>query len=129
MFKKYGAPYLEHLFKEEDDSANAVMRMNFEQWKNGDTGHQLIDDYMKALSNTGFLSNYGRVLTATFLVHVMKIDWMKGAAYFEEKLVDYTAASNWGNWECIANSVSGTKSKNGFDVDKYLKILNIPAVA
>lgn len=129
MFKKHGAPYLDVVHQNENDGISALASLSFEQWKNGDTGHQLIDGYMKTLSDTGFLSNYGRVLTATFLVHVMKVDWMKGAAYFEEKLVDYTAASNWGNWECIANSISGMKSKNGFDVDKHLKILNIPAVA
>lgn len=128
MFKKHGAPYLESttLVLETDDT---VSSSSFEQWKAGETGHALVDGYMKSLAETGYLSNYGRVLAATFLVHVLKYDWMKGAAYFEEQLVDYTAASNWGNWKCIADSVSGMKSKNGFDVDKYLKILNIPAVA
>jgi len=128
MFKKHGAPYLESTAPvlAKDDTISTA---SFEQWKSGETGHSLIDGYMKSLAETGYLSNYGRVLTATFLVHVLKYDWMKGAAYFEEQLVDYTAASNWGNWKCIADSISGLKSKNGFDVDKYLKILNIPAVA
>ena len=128
MFKKHGAPYLEGTtpVASKDD---AVLDASFEQWKKGETGHELVDGYMKSLAETGYLSNYGRVLVATFLVHVLKLNWMKGAAYFEEQLVDYTASSNWGNWKCVADSVSGIKSKNGFDVDKYLKILNIPAVA
>lgn len=128
MFKKHGAPYLEStspVMDFEDTASDA----SFEQWKNGETGHALVDGYMKSLAETGYLSNYGRVLAATFLVHVLKYNWMKGAAYFEEQLIDYTAASNWGNWKCIADSISGLKSKNGFDVDKHLKILNIPAVA
>jgi deoxyribodipyrimidine photo-lyase len=125
MFKKHGASYLESATA----SDVVVLNTSFEQWKRGETGHMLVDGYMKLLADTGYLPNYGRVLAATFLVHVIKIDWMKGAAYFEAQLVDYTAASNWGNWKCIADSVSGMKSKNGFDVDKYLKILNIPAVA
>jgi len=128
MFKKHGAPYLEQILPSEEQG-NTMEYRNLELWKNGETGHAVVDSYMKALNEDGFISSYGRVLTATYLVHVMKVDWTKGAAYFEEQLVDYTAASNWGNWECIASSVSGSKSKNGFDVDKHLKILNGPAVA
>jgi deoxyribodipyrimidine photo-lyase len=129
MFKKHGAPYLEQVLPAVEEFSNASERQNLELWKNGETGHDMIDGYMKTLKDEGYISNYGRVLTATFLVHVLKSDWTKGAAYFEERLIDYSAASNWGNWECIASSVSGSKSKNGFDVDKHLKILNVPAVA
>jgi len=125
MFKKHGASYLESSLALDQAAENP----SFEQWKRGETGHEQIDGYMKMLAETGYLPSYGRVLAATFLVHVIKVDWMKGAAYFEAQLVDYTASSNWGNWKCIADSVSGMKSKNGFDVDKFLKILNIPAVA
>lgn len=125
MFKKHGASYLENTVSKEDATPDS----SFEQWKRGETGNVQVDAYMKLLADTGYLPSYGRVLAATFLVHVIKTDWMKGAAYFEAQLVDYTASSNWGNWKCIADSVSGMKSKNGFDVDKYLKILNIPAVA
>jgi len=125
MFKKHGASYLENTVSKEDTTLDS----SFEQWKRGETGNVQVDAYMKLLADTGYLPSYGRVLAATFLVHVIKTDWMKGAAYFEAQLVDYTASSNWGNWKCIADSVSGMKSKNGFDVDKYLKILNIPAVA
>jgi len=129
MFKKHGVPYLEHTTDAAAPVVDPILEASFEQWKRGETGHILVDGYMKSLAETGYLSGYGRILAATFLVHVIKYDWMKGAAYFEETLVDYTAASNWGNWKCIADSVSGLKSKNGFDVDKHLKILNIAAVA
>lgn len=129
MFKKHGAPYLEQVLPPSVEERNAKEYRNLELWRNGETGHEVIDGYMKALNEEGFMSNYGRVLTATYLVHILKIDWTMGAAYFEEKLADYSAASNWGNWECIASSISGSKSKNGFDVDKHLKILNGPAVA
>lgn len=129
MFKKHGAAYLENTVSDGGEGESAIVDASYEQWKRGETGHGIIDGYMKSLAETGYLSNYGRMLAATFLIHVIKFDWMKGAAYFEEHLLDYTAASNWGNWKCIADSVSGVKSKNGFDVDKYLKVLNIPAVA
>ena len=43
-------------------------------------------------------SNRGRQNVASYLVLDLGVDWRKGAAYFEEKLVDYTPEANWGNW-------------------------------
>jgi len=35
-------------------------------------------------------------------VNDLGVNWKAGAAYFEEKLIDYSPASNWGNWTYIA---------------------------
>ncbi len=35
---------------------------------------------------------------ANYLVKTLGGDWRIGAAYFEEQLIDYDPASNWGNW-------------------------------
>lgn len=129
MFKKHGAPYLEQVLPNSEDTMEETALQKLESWKNGETGHALVDGFMKVLNSEGYISNHGRVLTATYLVHVMKLDWTKGAAYFEETLIDYSASSNWGNWESIASCVAGSKSKNGFDVEKPLKILKVQAVA
>jgi deoxyribodipyrimidine photo-lyase len=60
-----------------------------EAWKNGLTGIPFIDANMKELNETGFMSNRGRQNAASFLIKDLKVDWRKGAAYFEEKLIDY----------------------------------------
>jgi deoxyribodipyrimidine photo-lyase len=123
MFKKHGADYLaEPILKLELD-AGLDQDLAFAAWKSGNTGHARIDGLMNELNETGFLSHSARILVATFLIHVLKVNWMKGAAYFEEKLIDYTTASNWGNWACIANGGKDLKSKHNFDVDKQLKLL------
>jgi deoxyribodipyrimidine photo-lyase len=96
-----------------------------EQWKNGETGHQLVDGYMKELLSTGFINHAGRLLVATYLVYVSKIHWTNGAAYFEEKLIDYSAASNWGNWANVAGAGLDLKSKTMFDLDKQIKVLDV----
>ena len=68
---------------------------------------------MKELKETGYLSNRGRQLVASCLVNELSIDWRYGAAYFEEQLIDYDPAVNWGNWQYISGVGSDPRSNNG----------------
>jgi deoxyribodipyrimidine photo-lyase len=63
------------------------------------------------LNATGYISNYNRQIVAIFLVKELNVDWKKGAAYFEEKLIDYSPASNWGNWAFIAGVNDARESR------------------
>jgi len=66
---------------------------------------------MHELNATGYIDNQSRQIVAGFLVNELKIDWKKGAAYFEEKLIDYSPASNWGNWAFIAGINDARESR------------------
>ena len=70
----------------------------FQRWKDGETGDDFVDANMRELKTTGFMSNRGRQNVASFLVHQLKTDWRKGAAWFESMLLDYDVCSNYGNW-------------------------------
>lgn len=125
MFKKHGVGF----FRDQDadlDMSHAFEAPdpNLEKWKAGHTGNSVVDKFMFDLNSTGFIPHTGRLLVATFLVHVLKIHWTYGAAYFEEKLIDYAPASNWGNWASIAGVSKDAKPKNGFDLNKQIKILD-----
>lgn len=125
MFKKHGIAFFKEDEPEKDALiATAVINPTLEKWKAGDTGHPIVDKYMYELNATGFIPHIGRLLVATYLVYVLKIHWVSGAAYFEEKLVDYAPASNWGNWANVAGIGIDAKSKNSFDLDKQLRILD-----
>ena len=56
---------------------------------------------MRELAATGFMSNRGRQIVASFLTRDMSLDWRMGAAHFEELLLDFDPCSNFGNW-CYA---------------------------
>lgn len=71
---------------------------NFELWKNGQTDDAFINANMLELSLTGWMSNRGRQNVANYLVKTLKVDWILGAQWFEENLIDYDCESNWGNW-------------------------------
>jgi len=77
---------------------NGYLDEKFQAWCNGTTGYPFVDACMRELKHTGFMHNRGRMVTASFLVKDMKIDWRLGAEYFERNLLDYDTASNYGNW-------------------------------
>lgn len=126
MFKKHGIAFFQEKNLENDIiEATAAIDPALENWKTGHTGNPIVDKYMKDLNDTGFIPHPGRLLVATFLIHILGVHWTCGAAYFEEKLIDYAPASNWGNWASVAGVDKDTKSKNGFDLSKQIKILDI----
>jgi len=66
---------------------------------------------MHELNATGYICNQCRQIVASYLVHDLHADWTRGAAYFEEKLIDYSPASNWGNWAFVAGINDAKESK------------------
>ena len=78
----------------------------FDTWAQGRTGVPLVDACLRELAATGYLSGPGRQIAATYLIADLQQDWRHGAAWFEEHLLDYDPASNWGNWAYLA-SVTG----------------------
>ena len=74
----------------------------FSAWTRGTTGIPIVDACMRELKNTGWLSRRGRQIAACFLVNELGMDWRFGAAWFEQQLIDFDAAINWGNWSYFA---------------------------
>ena len=90
-------------------------RTAFRRWADGETGIPFVDANMRELNRTGYMSNRGRQNAASFLVDALNVDWRWGAAYFEERLVDYDVASNWGNWAYQAGVGNDSRDRH-FDV-------------
>ena len=88
----------------------------FEKWKNGQTGVPLVDANMVELKETGFMSNRGRQIVASYLVNDLKIDWTWGAKYFESQLIDYDVCSNWGNWNYMAGVGNDPRQDRYFNI-------------
>ena len=88
----------------------------FKLWKLGQTGFPIVDAGMRELNQTGFMHNRVRMITASFLVKNLHVDWREGAKYFAEKLIDYDPAVNNGNWQWAAST--------GCDAQPYFRIFN-----
>lgn len=101
-------------------SLNSKQRARFNDWCNANTGVAFIDANMQLLNQSGLMSNRGRQNASSYLIHDLGIDWRLGAAYFEQRLLDYDCASNWGNWAYIAGT--GNSGERQFNVQKQAQL-------
>jgi deoxyribodipyrimidine photo-lyase len=107
----------EKAFKPDYD--NIVWENNpehFQLWCEGKTGYPLVDAGMRELNTTGYMHNRVRMVTASFLIKHLLIDWRWGEKYFAEKLLDFELASNNGGWQWVAGS--------GNDGSPYFRVFN-----
>ena len=74
----------------------------FEQWTNAETEEPFVNANMRELNETGWMSNRGRQNVASFLCKNMGVNWLLGAQYFAQHLIDYDVESNYGNWAYLA---------------------------
>jgi deoxyribodipyrimidine photo-lyase len=89
---------------------------HFEAWCEGRTGYPLVDAAMRQLAQTGYMHNRLRMVTASFLVKDLGLDWRRGEAWFARLLLDFDLAANNGGWQWAASS--------GCDAQPYFRIFN-----
>ena len=88
---------------------------DFKAWTKGQTGYPIVDAGMRELWATGWMHNRVRMITASFLIKHLLIDWRRGEAWFKETLLDYDAASNAVNWQWTAGT--------GVDSNMFVRIM------
>jgi deoxyribodipyrimidine photo-lyase len=93
-----------------------LSRSHLEAWQQGRTGVALVDAGMRELWQTGYMHNRVRMVTASFLIKNLLIDWRRGEEWFWDTLVDADAANNPFNWQWVAGS--------GADAAPYFRIFN-----
>ncbi len=85
-------------------------------WRSGHTGYPLVDAGMRQLAATGWMHNRARLVTASFLVKDLGLDWRRGEEVFSELLLDADVQQNNGNWQWVAGV--------GTDAAPYFRIFN-----
>jgi deoxyribodipyrimidine photo-lyase len=86
-----------------------------EAWKRGETGSPIVDAGMRQLLREGYMHNRARLITASFLVHDLRIDWRAGARHFFDWLVDGDVANNVGNWQWVAGTGANPRPGRTFN--------------
>lgn len=89
---------------------------DIEAWSSGRTGFPIVDAGMRQLSTTGWMHNRVRMITASFLVKDLLVDWRIGERWFRRLLVDADVSQNAGNWQWVAGT--------GPDAAPYFRIFN-----
>jgi deoxyribodipyrimidine photo-lyase len=106
------------------DPTMATMRVDhgrradehFAAWCDGRTGFPIVDAGMRQLRAEGWMHNRVRMITASFLVKDLHIDWTRGARHFMAHLVDGDIPSNNHGWQWVAGT--------GTDAAPYFRIFN-----
>ncbi len=88
----------------------------FHAWTKGLTGYPIVDAGMRQLWQEGFMHNRVRMITASFLIKDLMIDWRKGQDWFGDTLVDADPANNAAGWQWVAGS--------GADASPFFRIFN-----
>lgn len=89
---------------------------HFAAWKEGQTGFPLVDAAMRHFKETGWMHNRLRMVTASFFVKDLLLDWRLGEKYFADNLLDFDFAANNGGWQWCAST--------GCDAQPYFRIFN-----
>jgi deoxyribodipyrimidine photo-lyase len=87
-----------------------------EAWKRGRTGYPIVDAGMRELEATGTMHNRVRMITASFLVKDLLVDWRLGERHFRHLLTDGDVPQNVGNWQWVAGT--------GPDAAPYFRVFN-----
>jgi deoxyribodipyrimidine photo-lyase len=89
---------------------------HFRRWCNAETGYPLVDAAMRQINSTGYMHNRLRMVSASFLVKDLHIDWRWGERYFARHLNDFDLSANNGGWQWCAST--------GCDAQPYFRIFN-----
>jgi deoxyribodipyrimidine photo-lyase len=77
---------------------------DFRAWTQGRTGYPIVDAGMRQLWTIGWMHNRVRMITASFLIKHLLIDWRRGERWFWDTLVDADYGNNAVNWQWVAGT-------------------------
>ena len=107
--------YDDRFMSMEYDSPEAE-KDKLQAWKDGKTGYPIVDAAMRQLRTTGWMHNRARMITASFLIKDLHLEWQIGADWFESQLTDFDPASNSHGWQWTAGC--------GTDASPYFRVFN-----
>ena len=90
--------------------------VNLKKWQSGETGIAIVDAGMKQLWETGWMHNRVRMIVSSFLTKNLGINWLDGANWFWDTLVDADLANNSMGWQWVAGC--------GVDAAPYYRVFN-----
>ncbi|KQS04763.1 deoxyribodipyrimidine photolyase [Sphingomonas sp. Leaf357] len=109
--RENGRPNLDRL----EWRTGAEADVDLKAWQQGRTGYPIVDAGMRQLWATGWMHNRVRMITASFLIKHLLIDWRRGEEWFWDCLCDADYGSNTVNWQWTAGT--------GIDSNMFVRIM------
>jgi deoxyribodipyrimidine photo-lyase len=85
-------------------------------WQRGRTGVPIVDAGMRQLWHEGWMHNRVRMIAGSLLVKNLQVNWLEGARWFWDTLVDADLANNTLGWQWVAGC--------GADAAPYFRVFN-----
>lgn len=92
-------------------------------WEKGTTGDQEIDDNIRTLIETGNITYAERRLLSKYFTQETGSNWLFGASFFEEHLLDFAPATTYGFWSHMAGVGTSQKENSCSDWQELAKRL------
>lgn len=86
------------------DIKSSKNKMSFKKWIDGNTGIPIIDAIMNEIKLTGKTHNRCKLITASFLINDLNLDWILGFEYFNKVMIDISVMENLNIWNYIHNN-------------------------
>ncbi len=117
QFPDYGARNARNAFDAMPwrDPADPLVARDIAAWQQGRTRYPIVDAGMRQLWATGWMHNRVRMITASFLIKHLLVDWRVGEQWFWDTLIDADLASNATNWQWTAGT--------GVDSNMFVRIM------
>lgn len=106
-----------HAFKRETDKLPWLDNpAHLLAWQQGNTGYPIVDAAMRQLTQTGWMHNRLRMVSAMFFSKNLLLDWRLGELFFMQHLTDGDFSANNGGWQWSAST--------GVDSAPYFRMFN-----
>ena len=121
--RKHGAKlFMQAGIKGEKAQSTIPHHEALQEWCQGKTGNSLVDANITELIKSGWMSNRGRQIVASYLVNDLGQNWLAGARFFEHHLIDYDPCSNYGNWAYVGGVGNDPRPNRAFNVSKQAEV-------
>jgi deoxyribodipyrimidine photo-lyase len=87
-----------------DPASDGAAAADLKAWRQGQTGYPIVDAGMRQLWTMGWMHNRVRMITASFLIKHLLLDWRLGERWFWDTLIDADYANNGVNWQWVSGS-------------------------
>lgn len=115
MLKKHPNCYFINKNEEHYMDSNAI-----KNWTLGNTEDDYVNSTMLKLNSTGILNEEELVYIALHFIYELNQNWLIGASWCEQQLIDFAPATNYGYWAHFADQ--GTSIKNNKTKEDWLKL-------
>ncbi len=126
MLKKYPNVFFKlNGIEAEEKNTEQINEELVLNWKTANTGQDAVDETIQTLLSTGNITYAERRLISKYFTQELDSNWLAGASFFEEHLLDFAPATTYGFWSHMASVGTSPKENTCADWQDLAKRLYV----